>query len=32
MGLELFEKGIVRIGYEVMDLDGNIIGEVILGI
>lgn len=28
VGLELLEKGIARTGYEVMDLDGNIIGEV----
>ncbi len=31
MGLELLEKGIARTGYEVMDLDGNIIGEVTSG-
>ncbi|MFI0691409.1 glycine cleavage system aminomethyltransferase GcvT [Staphylococcus aureus] len=31
VGLELLEKGIARTGYEVMDLDGNIIGEVTSG-
>ena len=31
MGLELLEKEIARTGYEVMDLDGNIIGEVTSG-
>ncbi len=29
--IELLEKGIARTGYEVMDLDGNIIGEVTSG-
>ncbi|WP_305367109.1 glycine cleavage T C-terminal barrel domain-containing protein, partial [Staphylococcus sp. HMSC078A08] len=31
VGLELLEKGIARTGYEVMDLDGNVIGEVTSG-
>ncbi|EHJ07654.1 glycine cleavage system aminomethyltransferase GcvT [Staphylococcus simiae] len=31
VGLELLEKGIARTGYEVMDLDGKVIGEVTSG-
>lgn len=31
VGLELLDKGIARTGYEVLDLDGNQIGEVTSG-